>query len=167
MCGVSWSEIERKFADFWPQFEYSGLHPGIPPDRGAELCHVKSSNLNATIHASAAHYSFEIAAGGPQPNGVIIIADSAAPVERSYRSQLFTRHLPRADYQGERYGIWFTDQEAGLYDYQTNTLIAKYVRSFSPGTAFWDPEKLVIRFYLDKNLVAGNAKDIQFRIAER
>jgi len=167
VCGLSWTEIERRFADFWPQFEYAGLYPGIPPDRGAGLCRVASPKLSATIHASASHYSFEIEAGGSQPNGVIIIADSAASVERSYQSRLFSRHFPRADYQGERYGIWFTDQEAGLYDYQTNTLMAKHVRSFSPGTEYWDPEKLIIRFYLDKNLVAGNAEEIHFRMAER
>jgi hypothetical protein len=166
-CGSAWEDIQRKFAEFWPQFQFTGLCPGLPEEARTDLCHLKSPNLAVTIQSSAANILFEIEAGVRDPNGVILVGDSTPPIESSYSSRLFTRHLPHAEYQGERYGIWFTDQEAGVYDYHTNILVAKYVRTFSPGMGYWDPDHQVIRFYLNKDLLQDKTEALQFRLVER
>ncbi len=46
-------------------------------------------------------------------------------------SSYFHEHLPRQEYQGQRYGLKVSPEEVALYDYATNQLLATWVAGFT------------------------------------
>jgi hypothetical protein len=83
-----------------------------------------------------------------------------------YQSGLFADHLPNASYDGESYGIQFSQSEAGLYNYYTDTLVAKYISSFSPSDEYWNPEKRIMRFRLAKSVLSQRVSDLRLKLVE-
>ncbi|MEW5994581.1 MAG: hypothetical protein AB1744_09310 [Candidatus Zixiibacteriota bacterium] len=52
-----------------------------------------------------------------------------------------------------RYGVRFDSVEAGLYDYATNQLVAKYILGITPSEDYYDPDHNKITFRLRKSLM--------------
>ncbi len=50
---------------------------------------------------------------------------------RNYKSKIFTELLPGRKYKGEKYGVFADSNEISIYNFYSNNLIAKYVRSFT------------------------------------
>ncbi len=50
---------------------------------------------------------------------------------RNYKSKIFSELLPGRKYMGEKYGIFADSNEVSIYNFYSNNLIAKYVRSFT------------------------------------
>jgi len=94
---------------------------------------------------------FECHAASDHPEIVLILTEPDADHSSVYRSRLFGKHLPDAEYKQQRFGLNFTNAEAGLYDYYTDNLIEKYVLSFDPSDEYWDADARVIRFRLAKD----------------
>lgn len=166
-CEISWVEIRDNFAHYWEQFEFSGLNPGGDLLPNQPLMILKSADLSAQIWDLDNAYFFEIQAMTETPSGVILMKDSSSSVTESYQSRLFAEHLPNAQYHGEIYGIQFSTNEVGLYDYYTNNLLAKYVSSFSPSSDYWDSEEKTIRFRLDKTILNQRMFDFQLSLEEQ
>ncbi|HOP07820.1 MAG TPA: hypothetical protein PLF13_11080 [candidate division Zixibacteria bacterium] len=80
-------------------------------------------------------------------------------------SDLFMeQYLDGRAFPGARYGLRFDRNEAGLYDYATNYLVAKYVFSFSPSDDYINTAGNVIAMRLKKELVGDikfEAEDLQ------
>ena len=56
-------------------------------------------------------------------------------------SSLFESHYrDSSQFEGYRYGIRFDQNEAGLYDYATNTLVAKYIWGITPSDDYYDKQ---------------------------
>jgi hypothetical protein len=68
------------------------------------------------------------------------------------------------NYNGETYSIQFSPDEAGLYDYRTNTLLAKFAMGFSPSPDYWNQQMKEITFGLDKSLLEGEIRDYKLTI---
>lgn len=67
-------------------------------------------------------------------------------------SSLFEEQYQSAEkYSGYQYGIRFDRNEAGVYDYATNSLIAKYIWSLKPSDAYYSEKdgKLYFKFRKD------------------
>jgi hypothetical protein len=65
-------------------------------------------------------------------------------------------------FEGYRFGVRLDQNEAGLYDYATNELIAKYIFGISSGEGYFDPAsgKIYVRFrssLVGKNLPIGSS----------
>ena len=166
-----WAEMQKKFAGYWGQFEFSGLIPGgLPESKLIES--VKSANLSAQIWDSENAYFFEIHVTTDIPKGMILMKDKALSgkghesLTENYQSKLFAEHLPNARYDGEIYGLQFSADEAGLYNYYTDTLVAKYISSFSPSNEYWNSEERVMRFRLEKSVLNQKISDFQIRLVE-
>ena len=89
------------------------------------------------------------------PKGVLLMKDKSSSGTKNYQSGLFAEHLPNTRYDSEIYGIQFSANEAGLYNYYTDNLVAKYISSFSPSDEYWNLEERIMRFQLEKS-VLGN-----------
>jgi hypothetical protein len=166
ICEMSWVDIGNEFAGYWEQFEFSGLVPGGYLVPNEPMMIVKSAGLYAQVWDLDDAYLFGIRAMTDTPSGVILMKDSSWSVAESYRSRLFAEHLPDAPYDGEVYGIQFSADDVGLYDYYTNNLVAKYVSSFSPSSDYWEPEERTIRFRLEKSVLRREISDFQLRLEE-
>jgi hypothetical protein len=166
-----WAEIQKKFAEYWGQFEFSGLVPGgIPANE--PIATMKAEHLAAQIWDSENSYLFEIHATTDIPKGMILMKDKSSSgkghesLTENYQSKLFAEHLPNARYDSEVYGIQFSADEAGLYNYYTDTLVAKYISSFSPSNEYWNSEERVMRFRLEKSALNQKISDFQIRLLE-
>ncbi|UCC43487.1 MAG: hypothetical protein JSU65_10120 [Candidatus Zixiibacteriota bacterium] len=65
------------------------------------------------------------------------------------RSELYEEQFgTEREFEGFRYAIRYDKNEAGLYDYVTSRLLAKYIHDISPSEEYYDPEarSLAIRF---------------------
>ena len=164
---MSWVDIRDEFARYWEQFEFSGLVPGGNHLPNEPMMIVKSADLYAQIWDLDNAYLFEVRAMTDTPSAVILMKNSSSSVAQSYKSQLFAEHLPDARYDGEVYGIQFSANEVGLYDYYTNNLVAKYVSSFSPSSDYWESEKRTIRFRLEESILNQGISHFELRLAQR
>ncbi len=64
-------------------------------------------------------------------------------------SMLFeNQYGDKQKFQGYRFGLRFDQNEAGLYDYATNLLLAKYICGISPSEGYFDAgqKKVTVRF---------------------
>jgi hypothetical protein len=163
--GTPWEEIQKKFAGYWGQFEFSGLVPGGLP-ANEPIVTMKSEHLSVQIWDSDNDYLFEIRATTDIPKGVILMKDKSSPGTESYQSGLFAEHLPSARYDGEVYGIQFSPDEAGLYNYYMDTLVAKYISSFSPKHEYWNSEERMVCFRLEKSVLNQKISDFQIWLVE-
>ena len=58
-------------------------------------------------------------------------------------------------FEGHRYGVRFDANEAGLYDYATNMLLAKYIAGVDPSDDYIDQQNHKVAFRIRKNLTNG------------
>jgi len=165
ISGAQWTEIQKDFDGYWRQLEFSGLVPGGFSEN-EPIATMKSANLSAQIWDSESSYIIEIRATIDMPKGVILMKDKSPSGTQGYQSGLFTDHLPNAHYDGEIYGIQFSDSEAGLYNYYTDNLVAKYISSFSPSNEYWNSEERIMRFRLEKSVFNQKISDFQLRLVE-
>ena len=76
--------------------------------------------------------------------------------------QQYGGQLPR---EGFRFGVRYDQFEAGLYDYVTQELAAKYILSISPSNEYFDPDSNTITFRLRKSMVGnGLSGDVDCRL---
>ena len=69
-------------------------------------------------------------------------------------SSMFEAHYEGVeDFSGYRYGVRFDKNEAGLYDYVTNELLAKYVWGITPSDEYHDSTAHTISLRLRKSLL--------------
>ncbi|MFQ6092149.1 MAG: hypothetical protein ACE5OR_05625 [bacterium] len=166
ICGTVWPELQKKFAGYWGEFQFSGIVPkGYSPSNEV-LAIMRSAHLSAKIWDSDNAYLFEIQATTQIPNGVILLRHKSPSITEDYKSRLFAEHLPNVRYDGEVYGIKFSADEAGLYNYYTDNLVAKYVSGFSPSDEYWNSEERLVRFQLEKSVLNQKITDFELRLAE-
>ncbi len=56
-------------------------------------------------------------------------------------------------FQGYRFGVRFDNHEAGVYDYATSTLLAKFLTSFDPSAPYFNPADSTVSFSFPLTLV--------------
>lgn len=105
------------------------------------------------IIADSAHYYIE--AGGERAGKRIgfFAADSSQFHQPVYRSRLYAEQFPDDAYNGQIIGIVFDSLEAGVYDYRTDMLLAKFASGFSQSESIWDANNRVVRFRVDKSVI--------------
>ena len=56
---------------------------------------------------------------------------------------------------GFRYGVRYDQNEAGLYDYVTNQLLAKYIWGITPSEEYFDADNKTIAVRFRKSILNG------------
>lgn len=76
------------------------------------------------------------------------------------RSELFDdQYRGSRQFAGYRFGIRYDFNEAGLYDYAANQLVAKYIRGVNPAEGYLDAEAGRVRFRIRKEAFDGILPD--------
>ncbi|MEW5796158.1 MAG: hypothetical protein AB1772_07330 [Candidatus Zixiibacteriota bacterium] len=72
------------------------------------------------------------------------------------RSQLFeSQYSEKQAFEGYRFGVRYDRNEAGLYDYATNQLLAKFIMGITPSDDYFDAERKIIKVRFRKSLLNG------------
>ena len=151
--GWSWEELLDKLDACAKQYESSGLYPNGNDFSSLPGFHLEAENLTISIRDTGATYRIKVRSDSGEPSGILLLADTSSYVSGSYRSWMFTEQLPGHEYNGEKYGLVFDVNEAGLYDYYLNLLSAKYITMFSPESSYWNPETKTISIVLQKSFL--------------
>ncbi len=153
--GLSWEFIQKDFAEFRKQFEIGGIAPVEAMPIGEPIAVLDKNGCGVRIYDDSDQYIFEIKSMLDSVTGTIFISDSEAPVPSSYQSSLFYEQFDKGSYGGQMFALRFSPEEAGLYNYYTDILEGKFIRSFYPQSPYWNPERHIIRFSMDKELIPG------------
>ena len=164
ICGSPWSKIESDFNTYISSFKSSGLNPGGDIPGSPPIITLNSEDLTAQIWDNQNNYLFKIEWSGDNPDGAILITTNKAITQDNYRSWMFSEQMPEADYNAERYGLVFNAKEAGLYDYYTNILMAKYVKAFIPSDSYISEDNKTIIFRLAKNKLKNNLNQYKLKL---
>jgi hypothetical protein len=122
----------------------------------------KDADNNLLIGQTPDYYIFKITLPLSKTNGSILMGDNRLN-NNKYSSWQFQEHHPDMVYAGEIYGIQFSDQEAGLYNYLTNMLTAKYVYGFFPNSNYYSNQSNIIIFAIDKSLFDYELVDLKIQ----
>ncbi|MFQ6008073.1 MAG: hypothetical protein ACE5K8_03890, partial [Candidatus Zixiibacteriota bacterium] len=71
----------------------------------------------------------------------------------SYAVMFDEQYRGKQPFDGYRFGIRFDRNEAGLYDYAANQVIAKYIWGITPSDNYYDSKQNKITIKLKKKLV--------------
>jgi hypothetical protein len=63
------------------------------------------------------------------------------------------QYADKRPFEGYRFGVRFDANEAGLYDYAANHVLAKYILGITPSDEYFDPDQNKITIRLKKSLV--------------
>lgn len=161
--GDKWEMIKSKYNKLVAQNTYGGIIPGkLDKLNEGDLIYA-SHDTTIGIRKAAESYFFEIILPAQKSNGTIFFSDDEANNDPSYKSWQFEQQHPDGAYNGEFYGLNFNPQEVGLYDYKTNTLLAKYVLGFTPDQEYFDESSRTLTFLIPKSFF--NKDLTSFKIA--
>ena len=121
--GRQWGEIAADFKKIAAAHKYSGIRPGY----GAKNSTLKAGEVQITQESG--EYWVDARVKGDKRK-TVFFKDNDNPVAEGYRSWMFAEQHPGREYRGEAMGLLISAREAGLYDYRTNVLVAKYVTAF-------------------------------------
>lgn len=79
---------------------------------------------------------------------------------KDYRSSLFNeQYKGEKAFHGYRFGIRFDQNEAGVYDYATNHLVAKYIFGLQPSDDYYNEKEKKIYFKFRKDVIPYELTD--------
>lgn len=101
-----------------------------------------------------------------KPTGNLLFAQ-LDDLEGQTSALFFQQYGDSVAYHGFRFGVRFDPNEAGLYDYATNQLLAKYIWGISPSGDYYDADRQRVCIKFRKFLVEKKkpSRDSYFRLA--
>lgn len=152
--GVSWSEISASFAGKYVSGDFrrqpgagSLLAGGFPSEAGspvADTVEIVVDERRVYVRGSVlkpAGENWTIFFGAGEKLSSVLLEEQFGDQAASLR--------------GYRYGIRLDVNEAGLYDYATSTLLAKFIASFEPGAPYLSPDSQTVSFNFSRDLCGG------------
>ncbi len=162
--GQSWAEFLQDYESVADSYKYCGIIPGIQVDYTDSLTNINCDEITVDICESDESYCFKINGITSNINCTILLSDPDIDVEDNYRSWMFNEQHSDEEYSGETFGIRFSSSDAGLYNYLTNILSAKYISSFLPSEDYWDSESNILTFSLLKITLPRKLTDYRIRL---
>ncbi len=160
----SWDSLTAFFDKYRRRYSSSGIDPVVEEGRGQLIDSLKSSEYEIKIYDSGGKYLFELNSFNKIGGGVILLKPKEKSVTGIYQSWMFAEHLPERQFNEERYGIVFDQNEMGLYNYYLNRLEAKAIFDFSPEDTYFFNDNRTLKFYINKNIIKGNIKNFSISI---
>jgi len=151
--GKSWEQIKTDFEAFLKTQQSRGglIFPG-EITTGKEI--VKDSGL--VISSSDKWLKIEYYANKDDKADVNFLFGKDTAMAGKLSSIFIEQYKDTRPFEGYRFGIRLDRNEAGLYDYSTNQLMAKYVHDFDPGPNYYDSASGKYSAYFDINLLGKN-----------
>ncbi len=164
--GMDWISIQSDFTSFCQRYEKGDIYSTSKDiqDQPSNVLDRNGSHLK--IYEAADEYYFVLDSLPDTTWAVLLFIDPDEKVSSTYQSGLFYEQFSTGAYRGQKYGLRFNSDEAGLYDYYTDIMIAKYIRSFDPDSHYWSPDSGTVRFTMKKALLPKPIEnyDLKFSI---
>ena len=164
ICGESWAELASAFAYEAANYRYCGITPEPQMINEEHLAELNDGEVSVKIFDVGDSYYFEITLNDLPTGAAILFEADSLNTNPNYRSWQFEEQFDDGSYKGEVYGLLFSPAEAGLYDYLTNCLIAKYVSGFVPDESYYDPGSHKLTFSLDKSMLPKDISHYGLRL---
>jgi len=141
-----WAELTKDFEDYATNrvSEQRAALPGSVADGKTVL-----ENDRCKVIEDGDWMAFELAAAGEgdSVHGNLLFgrADGLAGAESSLFMEQYGGEI---GFEGHRFGVRYDQNEAGLYDYATNQLLAKYIWGITPSDDYFDSDhkRVMIKF---------------------
>ncbi len=146
----TWDELVAGFNDYLKPYKLN-KYAAVPGNSGKGKKLIDSQS--AVVRNEGEWLEFEFRSES-EPKGNLLFGHSESP--KIAVSAMFTEHYgDEVPYEGYRFGVRFDVNEAGLYDYATNMLLAKYIAGVDPSPHYFDQPNHKITFRIKKNLTNG------------
>lgn len=136
-------------------FSHRGIDPcdSIPRENEVWRHPFPDDKRDFTLTEDSTHYYIE--AKGTLAGTALgfFLEDAKRFDEPVYRSRLLSEQMSGEASNGQIVGIVFDSLEAGVYDYRTDLLLAKFASGFTAGESIWNPVDRVVRFRVDKSVL--------------
>ena len=143
---ADWQALKSEFEAYLTRYEQqSEMALAGVGDRKQSL--IKDKRVSVYDDGDWLAFEFAAAPGDTLCQGNLVFG----PVEglKGQISMLFeNQYGENQKFLGYRFGVRFDQNEAGLYDYATNLLLAKYICGISPSEGYFDAaqKKVTVRF---------------------
>ncbi len=156
---ISWDEVIERYRWLALNVTDCGVKPyaGSPDGERIASFYSDDSTIRVDITDLREEFCFEIHGNGKEFGGILLFSSEEIHPDDIYKSHLFAEHCPRQPYSGEYFGIRFSPDEIGCYDYLCNELTGTYVPSFSSTAAshadiHYDTVQHIYHFTVAKSL---------------
>ena len=185
VAGLSVNEIEKILSEVTGQ-PWDGLvrscvaianesadhEAGIWPDAGAHLTasliyENASDSLTLRLYTADSDLYLETSGRVSTRQHGLLMTLKSSPANSRYRSTLFDDQWPTVGYKGESCAIVLESTEAGVYDYRTNTLLAKFAAGFSAGQSFRDDAAGRNRVRIGRDVLPVAIDSVEFQVLSR
>lgn len=149
-----WAAVQAGFSSYLDSAStrFAVAQPGVPKD-GKDLIH----SDRVVVKMDKDWLSFEFS---PEPSKEVTEANflfGKNPRLANEHSYLFDEQYQQGyPFDGYRYGVRVDQNEAGLYDYGTNELIAKYIWGITPSEAYYEASDRKVRVSFRTSLLGKN-----------
>lgn len=150
--GTDWRTLAEAFAEYAAAPVSSGILPGWGSAPAATMPRTASGRLQVTIDDADAADAVGIEVRAMDVDavaGAILFGGGAADAPSN---ALFSEHFPGRVYRGESHALVFTQDEAKLYDYRLQMLVALHAEGFWPSDSYLDEGGARLRFRVDRAL---------------
>ncbi|MEW6413336.1 MAG: hypothetical protein AB1483_12840 [Candidatus Zixiibacteriota bacterium] len=146
-----WDTVRAGFDRFVAQWlaGNAGIYPG-DIDGGKAL--FESPAINITEKDGWLSLTVKDTTGSPQGN--ILVGKNSA-LDGKVSSLFDEQYQAREKLDSHRYGIRFDRNEAGVYDYATNHLVAKYIWGITPSENYYSDTDNTLHLRFKKDLIGG------------
>ncbi|MEE8576235.1 MAG: hypothetical protein V3T31_03180 [candidate division Zixibacteria bacterium] len=158
-----WETFIAGFESYIEERVTNGLTatPGLAPN-GKDIF----SEKNCSVSLSDEYISFSCRLGDKgDKTGSFLWSKNEELASGS--SPLFEEQTTGSEFEGFRYAVRFDRNEAGLYDYSSNRLLAKYIWGLSPSDDYFDESTSTVRFSIRKDILKGSLpekNEIKFQL---
>lgn len=147
-----WDKFVAVFNDYLNSYK-TKHYAALPGSTGHGETVVNAESV--VVRSNEQWLEFEFVKGASAaPKGNLLFGKSESGLENG--SAMFAEHYGDGiPFEGYRYGVRFDVNEAGLYDYSTNTLLAKYIAAVAPSDDYFDLANHKIAVRIKKSLTNG------------
>lgn len=163
--GMNWISIQSDFSSFCQRYEEGDIYSVSKDIEGKSIKVLDLNGSHLRIYESADEYYFILDSLPDTAWAVLLFIEPEEKVNSAYQSGLFYEQLNKGAYGGQKYGLRFNSEEAGLYDYYTDIMKAKYIRSFDPDSHYWSPDGRTVRFALKKALLPKPIENYDLKLS--
>ncbi len=145
---------------------------GVWPDAGAHptaslVFESVSDSLTLRLYTADSDLYLETSGRVSTRQHGLFLTLMSNPAHSGYRSTLFDDQWPGVEYKGEACAIVLESTEAGVYDYRTNTLLAKFAGGFSAGQSFHNDATGRNRIRIDRDVLPVSIDSVKFEVLAR
>ncbi len=153
---TDWPTVESGLNDYVSKIEYTDILPGAS-EEGELLFQSGYPGVLLKIVEDDKYINFIVDADSSAFSAAVL---SGYPTKTSdYSSFLFKEHFPDTTYDQQHFGVIFTANEIGCYDYYTNEISGKYIVGLTDDQPLSTDKKGEYRFRILKGLLPTFSKE--------